>query len=144
MRHRITLAAVLVPLLAAGCSIFDDPTPENVFLRMTGPAGLQVEIIYSRDFVAGVDERGVTEVQVFDRDTVRQALPLDTAVNISEDRRLFVQIAPIDVAQATVELKVDIDDRNMLRDTGAIFAEEPWRWVYHFNHKLTREVDVVF
>jgi len=110
---------------------------------MTGQAGTIVEVIYSQEFVAGVDETGTTQVQVFVTDTVQQALPLDTIVAIPE-ARFFVQIRPTSVEQANVDVEIRVDDRSILEDNGNIFAANPWRWVYLYNHQLTRVVNVVF
>jgi hypothetical protein len=137
-------ALVLAPGLGWACSTFEDPTPENISFRIEGPAGTTVEAIYSTQFVAGVDEQNVTRVQVFRSDTVLHLLPIDTVFDISIDRRFFVQVTPEGSDPTAVAVRVDVDDRTVLSDTGDLVAAEPWRYVYMFNQQLTRVVDVVF
>lgn len=140
-RSTLTIAAVAAVLGACG---FEDPTPDTLRFKMTGDAGVQVEAIYARQFVAGVTETGVTEVQVFQSDTAIHTLPVDTVMNIAVERRWFVQVTPVSADTATVGVQVDIDDRNILQETGGLFASDPWRYVYLFNQTVTRSIDVVF
>ncbi|MGD8319496.1 MAG: hypothetical protein PVJ02_03555 [Gemmatimonadota bacterium] len=137
------LAAVLSGLPGCG-QIFDNPTPNNVFLTVAGQAGRQVEIVTSSQFLAGVDERGVTTIRIFGSDTMYAVLPVDTVFDISVDRRWFVQLTPTDSTQATYQVRVDVDDRNQVNETGVVYANDPWRYAYMFNQQLTRSVDVVF
>ena len=62
--------ALTLAFLVAGCGFFEDEVPEDIFFRMTGPSGSQVTVIYSKQFVAGVNEIGETRVEVFGADTV--------------------------------------------------------------------------
>jgi len=137
-------AAALVCALATACSAFENRTPESINFRMTGTAATRLQVIYATQFVAGVDEAGTTQVQVFRTDTVVQAMPIDLVVDISVDQRFFVQATPVDLDQAAVQIHVNVDDRALLDDSGDIFASDPFRYVYVFNQRVTRIVDVVF
>ena len=143
--RRIGMAALVVGMVLSGaCSAFEDPTPNNITFRMSGTSGTIVEAIYSTQFIAGVDDTNTTHVQIYQADTVQQTLPIDTVIDIAVDRRFFVQIAPVSVAQTSVQVRVDVDDRNVLNDSGDVFASAPWRYVYLFNQQVSRVIDVVF
>ena len=142
-RPRALVLMALGALSTAACGFFDDPTPETLFFTLDGPAGTELQVVYSTQFVAGVNDFGVTQVQVFQADTVMQTLPIDTLFNISIDRRWFVEVTPVGTAQVSVEARVDVDDRNQLRETGAILAADPWRFAYLFNQAVTRTIDIV-
>ena len=143
MNKRIMTGIVAAwALVALGCAGFEDPTPENVFFTLDGPAGSQVMAIYSTQFVAGVDEFGTTGVTVFRSDTAYHTLPVDTTINIAIDRQWFVLVIPTDSATIPVEAIVDIDDRNVVRASGGIFPGNPWTFVYMFNRRLTESIEV--
>ena len=144
-RRRIALALLAaLPLCAPGCGWFEDPTPENLRFRMSGDAGARVQVVYSTQFVAAVDEQGVTRVSLFRADTLAQTLPVDTTLYIGIDRRFFVQVLPSSAATSlTVDVRVDVDDRSQVSERGAIRATDPWRYVYLFNQRTTRIIDTV-
>lgn len=141
-RRSIALAGLGLAVLVSGCKLFDDPTPHDITVHLTGTA--DVEIVLSKQFVAGVDELGTTHVQVFQSDTLYRTLPMDTIVDVEVDRRLFVQVTPQGVEQTTMGTRIDVNERNVLNDSGDIFASNPWRYVYLFNQQVTQIVDVVF
>lgn len=142
------LAAGLPLLLAAaalgGCSVFADPTPENIHFEMRGEPGERVRAIYSTQFVAGLNEFGVTRVQVVRSDTVVHELPFQRTANISVDRRWFVQVESLGGDTISVNVIVNVDDRGLVDESGGIFPGEPWHFVYSFNQLLTRDLDVAF
>ena len=129
--------------VAAACGIFSDPTPENISVRISGSEGMQVLAIYSKVFVAGVDEVGVTQVQVFDSDSVMQTLPIDTIINISIERQFFLQVETMVPDTADVDVNIEIDGRNVVGRSGLIFPTFPWRYVYLFNRPVTDLVEVI-
>lgn len=142
--RRIALALLAaLPLSAPGCGWFEDPTPENLRFRMSGDAGARVQVVYSTQFVAAVDEQGVTRVSLFWADTLAQTLPVDTTLYIGIDRRFFVQVLPAAAESLTVDVRVDVDDRSQLSERGAIRTIDPWRYVYFFNQRTTRIIDTV-
>ena len=63
--QKLSVLAVAA-VLAIGCEVFQDPTPKEISFRMSGSAGDIVTVIYSKQFVAGVNELGVTRVEVCD------------------------------------------------------------------------------
>lgn len=144
MNPRITSAAVLSLVLGTGaCSIFEDQSPEAVNFRLAGPTGEQVQAVYSTEFIAGVTEEGVTQVRVFFADTVQQTLPIDTTVNIVENQQFYVEILPQSSDTIDVNVKVEIDGREVVDVSGLIFSINPWRYVYQFNQLLTDAVEVI-
>ncbi len=136
----VAVALVAVP----GCDIFDDPTPRNIFFEMNGEAGQQLRVIYSTQFVAGVNDIGITRVQVVRSDTILHEIPFDRVIDISIDRRWFVQAESLGSEPIDVHVIVDVDDRNLLNESGGIYPGDPWHFVYAFNQLLTRDIDVAF
>ena len=132
-------------LLAGACSIFEDGTPTRIRFEMDGEEGdLRVRVTYSKDFVAGVDEMGITHVQVFSSDIVLHALPIDTVIDIVDEQQWFVQAETLAGDTLAVNVLVDVDGRTLVSRFGGIFPNEPFRYVYVFNQRLTEDVDVSF
>lgn len=142
MMRRLALAALVLFAGLLGCEAFTDPTPSNISFEMRGDAGKQVRVIYSKQFVAGATETGVTRVQVVAADTVLYTLPVDTLIDISVERRWFVQAESVQEDTLAVSVRIDVDNRNLLSESGGIFPGEPWHFVYAFNHQYTRALDV--
>lgn len=138
----LLVAVALVAIF--GCEIFEDLTPRNIFFEMNGEAGQQVRVIYSTQFVAGVNEFGITRVQVVRSDTILHEVPFTRAIDISVDRRWFVQAESLASDTLEVHVIVDVDDRNLVNESGGIFPGDPWHFVYAFNEVLTRDIDVAF
>lgn len=144
MLKRLKPAVVAGSMVAvAACSIFEDPTPEAITFRMNGPAGEIVEVVYSQQFIAGVNEIGVTQVSVFGADTVLQTLPIDTTVSIVAEHQLLLLVKPISADTLDVAVTVDVDTRNLVDNSGKIFSASPWRYVYQFNKRLTQVIEIV-
>lgn len=139
---KLLVAIALVAI--SGCGVFEDLTPRNIFFEMRGEAGQQVRAIYSTQFVAGVNEFGVTRVQVVRSDTILHEVPFTRAIDISVDRRWFVQAESLGSDTLEVHVIVDVDDRNLVNESGGIFPDDPWHFVYAFNEFLTRDIDVAF
>jgi hypothetical protein len=144
MRRFAGALAVTAVLVAGACEIFGDGTPTQIYFEMEGEAGLRAKVIYSRDFVAGIDEMGVTHVQVFSSDTVLHTLPVDTTMSIAAEQQWFVQAETLAGDTLAVTVTVDVDDRNLVSRFGGIFPDEPFRYVYVYNQVLTDNVDVTF
>jgi len=143
-RFAVALGAAAV-LLAGACEIFEDGTPTQIFFGMESEeGGLQARVIYSKDFIAGVDEMGITHVQVFSSDTVLHTLPIDTVINIAAEQQWFVQAETLAGDTLAVNVVVDVDDRNLVSRFGGIFPDEPFLYVYVYNQVLTESVDVTF
>lgn len=139
------LPLLLAAVTLGGCSaILEDLTPENIYFEMRGEAGQRVRTIYSTQFVAGLNEFGVTRVQVVRSDTVVHEIPFRRAMDISIDRRWFVQAESLDGDTLSVHVIVNVDDRGLVDESGGIFPGEPWHFVYSFNQLLTRDLDVAF
>lgn len=144
-RTKLISAVLAAVFVSAGCSIFEDPTPETISIQLTGSTGTQVLAIYSQFFVAGINrETDVTEVRLSGADSVMQTLPIDTIINIRESRQLFLQVETMPGDTANVSVRVDVNSRNVLDRSGFIFPDIPFRYVYQFNRPLTDVVEVVF
>lgn len=141
LRRLGAVAAVLASLTA--CEVFRDQSPENISFRMSGGDGRLVTVIYSQEFVAGVDELNVTRVEVFVSDTVMHVLPIDTIINIAVERRLFVQVETAPTDTVVVNVRVEVDGRGVVNITGGIFPDVPWRYVYEYNQILTDLIEVI-
>jgi len=140
--NKVALTLAIVGALGA-CEVFQDQSPENLSLRMTGSAGSQVTAIYSTEFVAGVNEINVTQVRVFSSDTVFHTLPIDTVINVALNKQFFVQVETMPDDTVDVRVRVDIDGRSVLDSEGFIFPLTPWIYVYQFNQLLTEVVEVI-
>ena len=139
------LPLLLAAVAVGGCSeVFDDPSPENIHFEMRGEAGDRVRAIYSTQFVAGLNEFGVTRVQVVRADTIVHEIPFRRTMDISIDRRWFVQAESLEGDTLSVQVIVNVDDRGLLNEAGGIFPDDPWHFVYSFNQLLTRDLDVAF
>lgn len=139
-------ALALVLSATAACGIFEDPTPETISVEMSGSSGTEVMAIYSQIFVAGVNQQtSTTEVRIQQADTVFETLPIDTIVDIRESRQFFFQVQTMPEQDTiAVNVRVDVDSRNLVASQGLIFPDDPWRYVYQFNRPLTSIVEVVF
>ena len=140
----VPAVAMVAVAALGGCSVFEDLTPENIYFQMRGDEGDQVQVIYSTQFVAGIGEFGVTRVQVLRADTIVHVIPFDRTIDISVDRRWFVQAESMDGDTLAVQVFVNVDDRGLVNESGGIFPDEPWHFVYSFNQLLTRDIDVQF
>ena len=137
------LLVALSPLVGWGCGWFEDPTPEYLRLQSTGPAGAQARVKYTTQFVAAVNEQGVTVVEVSSYDELLQTLPVHTTIYIGIDRRFFAEVTPVSASSMTLQVKVDVDDRTQINESGVVEARDPFRFAYLFNQRLTRLIDVV-
>ena len=143
---RLIVGAVLaaVTATAASCGIAEERWPLEIAFEMRGGAGMRAKVIYSTNFVAGVDVEGVTQVSVHSSDTVLHTLPVDTAMSIAGDQRWLVQVETIGGDTLDVSVDVEVDGRNLISESGGIFPDTPWRFVYVFKQRITNRVDVHF
>ncbi|MDG2283551.1 MAG: hypothetical protein P8L45_10545 [Longimicrobiales bacterium] len=134
---------LLVSTVLAACEVFEDQTPQFISFAMDGPSGAMVQVIYSKAFVAGVDEAGTTRVEVFESDTVLHTLPIDTVIDVRIDRRLFIQgeVSPLDTL--SVDVEIDVDGRSLFDGRGDLFPDLPWRFLYQFNSLFTDDIEVI-
>lgn len=145
MKTSLRFAGILAAVLLAGaCEIFEDQTPEQIFFRMDGPAGSVVSVIYSKQFVAGVNELGVTRLEIFGADTVQHVLPIDTVIDVRLEQRLYIQAEPAAVTDTlSVKTRVDVDDRGLYDQSGKLYPTIPWRFLYQFNTRFTDDIEVI-
>jgi len=142
LRRLVAVAAAVITM--TGCELFEDQVPEDIFFRMSGPTGSQVMVIYSKQFVAGVNELGQTRIEVFGADTVFHTLPIDTIVDVRLERRLFLQATPVlESDTISVNARVDVDGRNIFSERGDLFPTVPWQFFYQYNVTFTQDVEVI-
>ena len=141
---KIAAGSLLAAMAIAACDILEEKWPREVSFEVRGEAGLEAKVVYATDFVAGVDNQGVTQVRVFSSDTVLHVLPIDTAMSIAGDHRWLVQVEAHAGDTLDVRVVVDVDERNVLSESGGIFPDAPWHFVYVFNQRIPRAVDVRF
>lgn len=144
MRFTFRSLAAALAVTAASCGILEEKWPTEVAFEMRGSAGRQAMAIYSRNFVAGVDVEGVTQVSVLSSDTVLHTLPIDTMMSIAAAQKWLVQVEVLAGDTLDVNVSVEVDGRSLISESGGIFPDAPWHFVYVFRQKLTRRVDVRF
>lgn len=137
------LGLVAVACVVSACSLFEDQTPNFITFRMEGPAGEQVTILYSKQFVAGVDETGTTRVEIFRADTVVHLLPIDTVIDVRLEQRLYLNARPLPTDTIAVDVVIDVDGRGLFDGVGDLFPTFPWQFLYQFNVPFTEDIEVV-
>ena len=110
---------------------------------MSGDPGASVQLMMSTEFIAGVNEVGMTEVKVCRSDTVVVALPVDTVISISRYKQFLLEATPLSADTMNVSVRIDVDTRKQLDESGDIFRVNPWRYVYVFNQPVTRSVEII-
>ena len=110
---------------------------------MSGDPGASVQLMMSTEFIAGVNEVGMTEVKVFRSDTIVIALPVDTVISISRYNQFLLEATPFSADTMNVSVRIDVDTRKQLDESGDIFRINPWRYVYVFNQPVTRSVEII-
>lgn len=138
---------VLIGALAtvmSGCEIFENQTPEFIAFRMSGEAGDQVTVVYSKAFVAAVNELGTTQLEVFQADTVVHTLPIDTIIDVRIERQLFLRAYPLELGDTIpVSVNVDVNDRSIFDRSGDLLPDDPWHFLYQFNAPPTQTIEIV-
>ena len=140
---KILLPLVAIASVFTACEAFEDLTPEFINFRMSGPAGTPVTVMYSKQFVAGVDELGVTRVEIFGADTVAHLLPIDTIIDVRFEQRIYIQAEPLPTDTLSVDVEVDVDGRSLFDRFGDLFPTIPWQFIYQFNTQFTETIEVV-
>jgi hypothetical protein len=133
----------LAVAMASGCEVFTDPTPEFINFRMEGTPGEVVQMLYTKQFVAGVDETGVTRLRLFSADTVVHVLPIDTIIDVRLEQRLYMEAIPFAGDTISVTVRVDVDGRNLFNRSGSLFPSSPWQFLYQYNQAFTDDVQVI-
>lgn len=142
--------AVLCGLLAGagGCDWFEDPTPEQVRVLVTGEGGKPAALVMSQAFNAGVSEAGNTQVELFAADTIVRMLPFDTIIRLEGGaqvggaKRFFFEARRDEEDLSSVGVKIYLD--SALRfDVGGPLATQVYRWAYVFNQLFTGTVEVI-
>ncbi len=146
VRGRIGIRLVLLVasgafLGASGCGWFDDPSPERATVTLTGDAGQMVEILVSKQFLTGVDQNEITQVQIFQGDTLLRALPWDTTISIRIEQRFFIRAIDADALSHQLRMQVRIDQNLEYDRSGE--ASGDFQFVYTFNQPVTRVIELI-
>jgi hypothetical protein len=135
---------LVMSVLAGACGLVEDPTPEQVRLVIAGDIDKPVQLVVSTRFVAGVNDRGETLVELFISDTLVTSLPYSKVYEIRTDQRFFVEMARINNDLETIGMQVFVDERRIFGDTTSLVAgARPLRFVYMFNVPVTRVIEVL-
>ena len=140
-RTAIVLASA--SLLAGGCGLITDPSPDEARLVIQGEAGKPVRVIISTVFVAQVDENQRTRVVIIEADTMVTTLPYENVYAIDEDQRFFAEAARLDDDLETVHMQVFIDRRKEFDEGGVLLESQPYRFVYTFNQAVTQDIVIL-
>ena len=140
---RTGILLVTASLLAGGCDLIEDPSPNEARLVILGEAGKPVRVIVSTQFVAQVNEIGQTRVVIFDADTVFTTLPYERTWVIEEDQRFFAEAARADADLQNVQVQVFVDDRKQFDEGGSLLEGHPYRFVYSFNQAITQDIVIL-
>jgi hypothetical protein len=130
--------------LAAGCDWFKDPSPREARVVIDGAAGPTIVLIASSKFVAGVNDVGVTRVEIIQSDTIVTSLPFDRTFNIEGDYRFFIQAARLDADVGSFRMQVFVNEDRKFDEGGSLVENAPYRFVFQFNQFLTDVIDVTF
>jgi hypothetical protein len=141
--RRTAIVLASVSLLAAACDWFENPAPEQARLIIEGDPGSTVRLVVSTRFVAAVNERGQTRVEMFEADTVVATLPYERVYPIEDDQRIFVETSRLDSDLANLRMQVYVDGRRQFDEVGALLPGAPYRFVYAFNQVITRDILVI-
>jgi hypothetical protein len=140
---RIVVVYVAAALLAGGCGLLDDPSPDEARLVIRGEAGTPVRVIISTEFVAQVNELGQTGITIFAADTLVTSLPYERVYGIEEEQRFFAEAARLDADLESVQMQVFIDGNKRFDEGGRLLDSQPYRFVYTFNQATTREIVIL-
>jgi hypothetical protein len=140
---RVVLAPLAALLIASGCGLIDDPSPNRARLTIDGAAGKTVRLIVSTSFVGTVNESGQTRLVIIKSDTVQVTLPYTKDYNIEDQQRFFAETARSAEDVSALHMQVFVDSRKQFDETGALLSGSPFRFVYMFNQLVTQDITVV-
>lgn len=135
-----TVALAFLPL--AGCGWFDDPTPQEARVSLDGVAGELVEMIISKQFITGISSEQITQVELFDADTLVRPIPFDTLISIKEEQRFFIRTIDADTLSSQVRMQVFIDGSSRY-DQQLIVTVEQMLFLFAFNQPITAFVELL-
>jgi hypothetical protein len=139
MRRNVLLLVAV--WLVVGCDLLlDNPEPETARLVISGDAGKPVRLITSTEFVAAVNDVGVTRVEIFVADTVITTLPYERVYDIERDHRFLVEASWIDTDLEQVNVQVYLDEKKQFDQGGLLMEGQPYRFVYTFNQAVTQDI----
>ncbi len=139
---RLSVTAILSAGLLAGCDWFDDPSPDEARVSVTGDDGDQVMIWVSKQFLTGITTEGVTQVELFDADTLIRTIPWDTTINIRSEQRFFVRTVDADSVSSRARMQVWIDEDREYDREGPVDVSQ-LLFLFTFNQPVTNAVEVL-
>ncbi len=124
------------------CGWFEDPTPDEIRVRLEGDLS-ELHLVTSTRFVAATDGTGRWRVQMFNADTTVVSLPFDRTWNISGDQRFVLLGSLADSTAGLVRLRVDVDGDQAFDNRIQALVDNPIRFVYLFNQQILQEFDLL-
>ena len=139
---RAVIIAAIGLWTAAGCSWFEDPTPEWITVQVGGSGTVQV--VTSQTFVAARSaEAGATRVEMFTSEAQTVALPWGADFGIRERPRFFIQVTGADGAPPVdFSFEVFVDGEPAWSTTRSI-ESQPLRYLYLFNQPPILNIEVI-
>ncbi|MGH7483662.1 MAG: hypothetical protein ACRELV_16060, partial [Longimicrobiales bacterium] len=139
------LACAPLLLLIMGCDLigFGDPLPERARVIAEGDATASVRLVFSRSFVAGLGEDGITRVRLLQADTLLRILPFDTTYDLRGRDGIFAELSHAGADLSDVRLRVLLDDDEQFDRAGSLEAGAPYRFLYSLGQFVGREVEVL-
>jgi hypothetical protein len=138
------IVLLVMSVLVSACGLVEDLTPDEVRLAIAGDLDKPVQLVVSTRFVAGVNDRGETLVELFVSDTLVTSLPYAKVYPIREDQRFFIEMGRLENDLQTIGMQVFVDQRKVFADTTSLMAgARPLRFVYLFNQPVTRVIEVI-
>lgn len=132
----------LTALAAVSCGWFEDPTPDEIRVRLEGDVS-ELRLVTSTRFVASTGGTGRVRVQMFDADTTLISLPFDRTWDISGDQRFVLLGTPADSAAVSVRLRINVDGAPEFDGRIQALTTEPIQFVYLFNQQILQEFDLL-
>jgi len=128
--------------LAPACSWFEDPSPEEVRVSIDGPAGEQVQILMSKQFLTGVTDGGSTQVEIFDKNELVRTLPFDTIISIKREQRFFVRTVDADSISTQARMQVWIDGERKYDESQPV-DQRQLLFLFTFNQPVTSLIELL-
>lgn len=142
IRNVWMVAAALLVAPTAACDWFDDPSPDEARVSLDGPAGQQVEVLLSKQFITGITTDGITQIELFDADTLVRALPFDTVVSIRQEQRFFARTVDADTVSTQVRMQVFIDGSSRYDEQRFVNVDQ-LLFVFTFNQPITSFIELL-
>src|SRR5687767_7169487 len=138
--RRPAIFLLMMLLLSAACSWFDNPAPDEARIVIEGDPGSTIRLVVSTKFVAAVTGLGQTRVEIFESDTVAVTLPYERVYTIENDQRFFVETSRLDADLANLRVQLFADGRREFDEVGALLTGAAYRFVSTYTQMITTDI----